>query len=132
MNETPITRPSTPGLLADALSHMTTLFESEIGLVRREISEKITQAVTSIGVLVAAAVLMLSALILLLQGVVELLVQSGMRPSSAYFLVGVAIAILGGIAVALALRGLSAAKLAPVRTITQLGKDAQVLKEQVK
>ena len=125
-------RPSTPSLFADALSQMTTLFETEIRLVRSEISEKITQAVTSIGVLVVSAVLLVAALILLLEGVVQLLIYFGWQPYAANFLVGVVIAVIGGIAVYLAMKGLSADKLAPKRVMHQLEKDARLAKEQVK
>ena len=125
-------RPSTPSLFADALSQMTTLFETEIRLVKSEISEKITQAVTSIAILVVAAVLMMAALILIVEGVVQLLIAYGWSPYAANFLVGVVIAAIGAVAVFLALRGLSASKLAPTRTMNQLGKDARAVKEQVK
>lgn len=125
-------RPSTPSLFADALSQMTTLFETEIRLLRREVGEKITQAVSSLAVLVISAVLLIAALILLLQGVVDLLIFYGWKPFAADFLVGVVILAIGGLAVFLALKGLSAANLAPSRTIGQFGKDATVIKEQVK
>ena len=125
-------RPSTPSLFADALSQMTTLFETEIRLVRSEISEKISQAVTAVAVLVVSAVLLVAALILLLEGIVQLLIFFGWQPYAANFLVGIVIAVLGGIAIFVALRGLSAKNLAPSRTINQLGKDARVVKEQVK
>ena len=132
MSENVTGRPSTPGLFADALSQMTTLFETEIRLVRSEISEKISQAVMGLGVLVGSAVLLVAAIFLLLEGVVQLLISFGWSPYAANFLVGIVIAILGAIAVFVALRGLSAENLTPRRTINQLGKDAQVVKEQVK
>ncbi len=132
MSENVTGRPSTPSLFADALSQMTALFETEIRLVRSEISEKLTQAVTAVGVLAVSAVLLLAAIILLLEGVVQLLIAFGWQPYAANFLVGIVIAVLGGIAVYLAMRGLSAKNLAPSRTMNQLGKDAQVVKEQVK
>lgn len=132
MNENVTGRPSTPGLFADALSQMTTLFETEIRLVRSEISEKISQAVKAVAALVVSAVLLVAAIILVLEGVVQLLIAFGWQPYAANFLVGVVIAILGAIVVTIAMRGLSAKNLTPNRTINQLGKDAQVVKEQVK
>ena len=131
MSDNPTGRPSTPGLLAEALGQMTTLFETEIRLLKSEIGEKITQAVTSVAMLVVAAVLLLAAMILLLAGVVQLLIAYGWSPYAANFLVGVVIAVVGGIAIFLAMRGLSAKNLAPNRTMSQLGKDARVVKEQV-
>ena len=132
MSDNTIHRPSTPSLLADALSQITTLFETEIRLVRSEISEKITVAITSIAVLVAAAVLMVAALIFLLQGLVELLIFYGWKPFAADFLVGVIIAVIAIAAVLMAKKGLSASTLAPSRSMHQIGKDAHLVKEQVK
>ena len=132
MTDNPTNRASTPSLFAEALSQMTTLFETEIRLVRSEIGEKIAQAVRSIGVLVASAVLLVAALILLLEGIVQLLITFGWSAYAANFLVGVVIALVGGIAVAMAMKGLSAESLAPSRTMTQLGKDAHLAKEQAR
>ena len=125
-------RPSTPSLFAEALSQMTTLFETEIRLVRSEVGEKIHQAVTALGVVVVSAVLLVAALILLLEGVVQLLIAYGWQPFVANFLVGIVIAVIGVIAILVAKKGLSAENLAPSRTMHQLEKDAQVVKEQVK
>ena len=132
MSEHPTARPATTALFADALSQMTTLFETEIRLVRSEISEKITQAVIAVATLAVAAVLLVAALIFLLQSVVELLIAYGWRPAAADALVGVIIAVIGAIAIVIAKKSLEPAHLAPSRSLSQLGKDARVLKEQVK
>jgi uncharacterized membrane protein YqjE len=132
MTDNSLNRMSTPSLFAEALTQMTTLFETEIRLVRSEISEKISQAVTSLGVLVVSAVLLVAALILLLEGVVQLLIAGGWSAYGANFLVGVIIAAVGAIAVFMAMKGLSASNLAPSRTMTQLSKDAQIVKEQTR
>ncbi len=125
-------RPPTTTLFAEALSQMTTLFETEIRLVRSEISEKIHQAVAALAVVVVSAVLLVAALILLLEGVVQLLIAYGWQPFVANFVVGIVIAVIGVIAILMAKKGLSAESLAPSRTMHQLEKDAQVVKEQVK
>lgn len=132
MNENVTGRPATTSLFADALSQMTTLFETEIRLVRSEVGEKITQAVAAVATLAVAAVLLLAALFLLLQGIVDLLVAYGWKPFAADFLVGVVIAIVGVVAIFVAKKALEPAQLAPSRTLNQLGKDARVLKEQAK
>lgn len=125
-------RPATTSLFADALSQMTTLFETEIRLVRSELGEKITQAVAAVATLAVAAVLLLASLFLLLQGIVDLLIAYGWKPFAADFLVGVVIAAIGVVAIFAARKALEPAKLAPSRTLNQLGKDARVLKEQAK
>ena len=125
-------RPATTSLFADALSQMTTLFETEIRLVRSEIGEKISQAVAAVGTLAVAAVLLLAALFLVLQGIVDLLIAYGWKPFAADFMVGVIIALVGVVAIFAAKKALEPGKLAPSRTLNQLGKDARVLKEQAK
>lgn len=125
-------RPSTPTLFADALAQITLLFETEIRLVKTELSEKISGAIRAIVVLLVAAVLLLAALFLLLIGVVELLVAFGLLPWQAYFAVGIVIAVCAGVALYLAVRRLSVDQMAPKRSFSQLGKDAGIVKEQVR
>lgn len=125
-------RPSTPALFADALSQMTSLFETELRLVRTELGEKISAALRAIAILLVAAVLMLAALFIILIGVVELLIYFGMPAWGAYFLVGVVIAAIGGVAIYFALNSLSADNLMPRRSLTQFSKDAEIVKEQVR
>lgn len=132
MTVEPQGRPSTPSLFADALSQMTTLFETEIRLVRTEISEKISQAVKAVVVLLVAAVLMLVGLFIILFGVVQLVIYFGVIYWLAYFIVGGGIAVIGAIALYVALNRLSTDNLMPKQSIDQLGKDASVVKEQVK
>jgi len=50
----------------------------------------------------------------------------------AYFIVGVVIAVVGAIALYIALNRLSTDNLMPKRSMNQLGKDADIVKEQVK
>ena len=132
MTVEPTGRPSTPSLFADALSQMTTLFETEIRLVRTEISEKISTALRAVIVLLVAAVLLLVGLFIILFGVVQLVIYFGVIYWLAYFIVGGAFAVIGAIALYIGLNRLSADNLMPKRTIKQLGKDADVVKEQVK
>lgn len=132
MTVEPQGRPSTPSLFADALSQMTTLFETEIRLVRTEISEKISQAVKAVIVLLVAAVLMLAGLFIILFGLVQLVIYLGVIYWLAYFIVGGGIVLVGAIALYVALNRLSTDRLMPKQSIDQLGKDAGVVKEQVK
>lgn len=125
-------RPSTPSLFADALGQMTTLFETEIRLVRSELGEKITQAVIAVATMVVSAFLLIVALILLLEGVVQLLIAYGWQPWAANFIVAGVIGVVGAVAVLIAKRGLSAKALAPSRSVAQFGKDVRVVKEQVR
>lgn len=127
----PAGRPSTTSLFADALAQLTTLFQAEIRLVRTELGEKIADAGRGVGILVVSAVLLVVALFLLLQGVVDLLVYFGLPPFVSCFIVGGVIAVIGVVAVMMALKNLSPSHLTPNRTIHQLEKDATVIKGQV-
>jgi len=124
-------RPSTPSLVADALAQLGRLVETEIRLVKTELSEKISDAVRAVVMLVVSAVLLIAALIFLLQGVVDLLVYFGMQPFVAAFAVGIVLAIIAGIVVWIALRALSADRLKPKRAMSQISQDAHVIKDQV-
>ncbi len=132
MTDDAMGRPSTPALFADAIAKMTTLFETEIRLVRTEVGEKISTLIEAVVVLLVSAVLLLVALFLVLIGVVNLLVAFGLLPWQAYMLVGAVIGVIGGISLYMALRSLSADRLMPKRTLSQLGKDADVVREQVR
>ena len=125
-------RPSTPSLFADALSQMTTLFETEIRLVRTEISEKISAAIKAVVFLLVAAVLLLVGLFIILFGIVQLVIYLGVVPWLAYFLVGGLLAVIGAIVLYVTLNRLSTDNLMPKRSMDQLGKDATIVKEQVK
>ena len=125
-------RPSTPSLFADALSQMTALFETEIRLVRTEISEKISFALKAVVALLVAVVLLLAGLFVILFGLVQVLIALGVFAWLAYFIVGIVIAGIGGIAAFFGLNRLQTEKLMPNRSIDQLGKDAVIVKEQVR
>jgi uncharacterized membrane protein YqjE len=124
-------RPSTPSLIAEAMAQMARLVETEIRLVRTELSEKVTQAIYALAIIAVSAVLLLGAIILLLIGVVHLLIYFGLQAFAAYFIVGVVAAVLGGVAVYIAINRLKPSGLAPHRALNQISKDAQVIKEPV-
>lgn len=118
MTEIETERPSTPGLIADAIKQTMALFSAEVSLVRLEATEKLVIALTAIVGIVVAAVFMIVALIFLLQGLVELLVQLfGWPIFAASFAVGGGILVIAVIAALVAARRLSAAKLKPERTL---------------
>jgi uncharacterized membrane protein YqjE len=124
-------RPSTSGLIADAMSQMARLVESEVRLVRTEIGEKVSAAVRAVAIIAVSAVVLLAAVFLILIGIVHLVIYFGLQPFVAYFAVGGVAAVIGAIAVYIALRQLRPSGLAPRRSINQISKDAQAIKEQM-
>lgn len=96
------------------------LLSAELTLVRLEASEKLAKVLAAIGAIIFAAVFLMVALIFLLQGVVEMLVHAGWDVFKASFMVGGGVAVLALIAIFVAARRLSAARLRPERTIRQI------------
>jgi uncharacterized membrane protein YqjE len=123
---------STPHLFVEAVAQMAGLIRTEIRLARTELSEKVAKAVTAVGLLSGAIVLLFAALFLLLQGAVAWLVVAGMQPHWAAFLVGAAVGIIGLVLLFTALSALKVSNLTPDRTLDQVGKDMAVAKEIVR
>lgn len=128
MTETGVDRPSTPSLIGDALKQATNLFSAEMQLARLEVTEKLVAALIALASLVGAAIFIIVALIFLLQGVVQILVHLGWPAFAASFAVGAGIAIIAVIAIVVAARRLSVARLRPERTIRQVKGATEVVK----
>ena len=121
-------RPSTPGLIGDAIRQATSLFTAEVQLAKLEATEKVGTLVKSVVSLVGAAVFIIVALIFLLQGLVEYIVHLGWSRYAASFAVGGGIAAAALIAIIVTARNLSAARLAPKRTIRQVQQAAEIVR----
>ena len=118
-------------LFADALSQFSKLVRNEIHLARAEISIKVGQTMTAIGLLAGAAIFLIPTLVLLLISLAVWLVEIGIRPSIAHLIAGlvglIAAAIMGGIG----LNQLKTNSLVPRRTLDQLQQDAAAARERV-
>jgi hypothetical protein len=121
-------RRSTPSLIGEAVRQAADLVTTELTLVRLEATEKLTLALASIVAIVVAAVFMIVALIFLLQGLVEVLVHAGFAAFTASFIVGGGIAVVAMVAVVVALRNLSGARLKPSRTLGQVRTARDIVK----
>ena len=122
---------SVPELFSDLVNQFTTLFRKEIQLARTEISEKINEALSGLGIVIGGAVLMIAALGVLLQGIAELMVWFGLDTPWAYLGVGIVAAGVGYGLVRSGLSNLSPENLKPTKTVQQLSRDAVAAKEQV-
>ena len=123
---------SIPELLGDLSGNVSTLMRKEIQLARAETSEKVSQAMVSVGSILGGAILALAALLVLLQALVIALTNAGIPAGWSALIVGV---IVAGIAYVMIHKGtddLKAGNLAPERTIDSLKQDAQTLKEQTR
>ncbi len=123
---------SVADLFGNAIGQISTLFRKEVQLARAEMSEKLGEAAGAVTPLAAGVGLLLGALILLLFALVSLLVRFGIATGWSQLIVGVAAALLGYALIRSGLSHLKTSNLVPTRTTTQLSRDAQVAKEQVR
>ena len=122
---------SIPQLIGDFTSDFSTLLRKESQLVRAEFSEKVHQLVRGGGEAAAGAICLLAALLVLLQALVLLLAKY-MDPALAAAIVGAVVAVIGVVLLKAGAKAMSADNLTPDKSLRQVGKDAQLAKEQVK
>lgn len=112
-----------PDIFADLLKELSTLVRSEIRLARTEFSEKIMVLGVSLGLIAAGAVLLLTALVLLLQAGVAALIAQGFSPAVATLIVAAIVLLTGIVLLLVGLNRLHAKNLALKKTAEQLQRD---------
>jgi hypothetical protein len=122
---------SQPQLLSSLTVELATLVRTDGELVRAEVSEKLHKTARAGGEIAIGGALLLAALMVLL-GALILALSKVMDPLWASIIVGVAVAAGGFLLVKSGLKMMQPAAMRPERTVRQLGKDAQLVKEQVK
>jgi hypothetical protein len=122
---------SLPQLLADLTHDLSTLVRKESELVRVEFKENLQQVARGGAKVAVGAVLLLAAVMILLQTLV-LGLSKIMDPVWASLLVGVVVAIVGVVLLRNGAKSANPAVLRPDKAATQLKKDAQFVKEQVR
>lgn len=123
---------STSELLSDIFEHLSNLVRGEVALARAEIEENVRSAGVGIGLIVAAVVLAITSLNVLSAALVAGITALGLAAGWSALAVGLLFAM---VAIALARKGADALKpssLAPDRTMRNVRRDAQTLKEIVK
>lgn len=103
------------------------LVRKESELIRAELSEKLRGAAKAVGDIAAGGLLLVAALLVLLQALV-LALSKVMDPVWASLLVGLGVAVLGGLLVRVGMKALSPDELKPDRAARQLRKDAELIK----
>ena len=121
---------SIPEVLGDLIGQVTTLLRKEAQLARTEISDKIAHAATGMGFAVVGAVLAMPALVILLQAIVALLVQGGMSIALSSLIVGGATLVIGILLLIAGVERLKGTTLTPEKTIHQLQRDAEMVKQE--
>lgn len=123
---------SVVGLLGDVAQHFGNLVHGEITLARAETAETIRGAIGAVAIIVVAVMLAQTALNVLAAALVAGLSGGVLPPAWSAVVVG---AVLALVALVLLLKGvtlLRSANLVPERTVRNVQKDAETLKEVVR
>ncbi len=118
-------------LISAVIADLSDLVRKESELVRAELSEKISLAMTAARAMGVAAVLLLGAFLCVLAAVVIGLSKL-MPPAWAALLVGVVSALAGFTLARAAAKKAEPSALAPERAVEQARRDAQMIKEQMR
>ena len=116
-------------LLSDALEHTTTLVRDEINLAKAEMKESLNKAAIAVGLLVGGIVISLTALDVLAAALVVALADLGIDPGWSALIVGVALAVIAFAMVGKGIEDLKASNFAPKRTLKNVQRDADAIKE---
>ncbi|MCW8086671.1 phage holin family protein [Sabulicella glaciei] len=127
------TERSVADLLGDLVDQTTTLVRKEVQLARAELGEKAGQVSSAVISLGAGMVLAIGALIALTQAAIAALVEyAGLSATVSALIVAAVLALIGFLVVRGGIATLRSFNITPDRTATQLSRDAQVVKEQVR
>ena len=119
------------GLIADVISDLANLFQTELRLVRVEMNEKFQRLVGGSILIGAGAVAMLAALIVLLFAIVRWLEVAGVPQEWGLLIVGVAVAAIGIALLAKGINNFKRTSLVPNRTLHQMRADVSAVREHV-
>ena len=125
------TRPLT-SLFTDVVSEVTSLFQTEMRLVRAEVNEKINRMANSGALIGAGAIMLLAAVFVLLLAIVRWLAIAGLPEEWGLLLVGAAVAAIGTALLMKGVNNLKGSALVPRRSIQQVRADLSVAREQVR
>jgi len=115
-------------LAGDALKEFATLLQTELQLLRAEISEKLTFTALSAVLIGSGTLLLMATIVLLLEAAISGLVALGFSRPVATLVVAAATLFVGASLVWLGINRLSLMHLVPSRTLDQLQKDSTIAK----
>jgi len=119
---------SAKSLLADLVNNMTKLIRQELQLVQVETSEKTSQALEGVFVIIGGLLLAFAALLILLQALVVGLSEF-MEPWLASLIVGVEVAIIAFVLIKYGQNNLKASNLTPDRTLRVIREQKDMVME---
>lgn len=118
-------------LLTEVMGHISNLVRKEFDLARTEVSQNISKAGIAIGLLVGALVVALVALHVLAAALVAGIAELGLDAGWAALIVGGVLAIVAFAMVSKGINDLKLSSLAPTRTVKNVQRDAEAVKEHV-
>ena len=113
-------------LAGDAMQDIVTLLQTELQLLRAEISEKLTFTALSAALIGGGALLLMATIVLLLEAAITGLVAYGFSWPVATLIVAAVALIAGAGLIWLGINRLSLIRLAPSKTLDQLQKDSNI------
>jgi len=119
-------RKSVLAVAGAAWNDLRDLIQTELELLRTEISEKLKLMVLSASLIGSGIILLVATLVLLLQAAIGVLVALGLSWLTAVFVLAAATLVLGGGLVWLGYNNLMQ-RLVPARTVVQIQKDVRTL-----
>jgi len=122
---------STSALMGDLVESVNQLVRKEIQLFRAEMGEKVTQATMAVCLILAGAVLAITALNVFAAAVVAALTNAGISGAWAAVIVGGVLAILAIILASRGISNLKAGSLAPERSARAASQDATMVKGKI-
>lgn len=117
---------STMSLLSQLGRSIPDLFRKEVQLLRAEIDESTSRAMTAVGLIVGALLVAVVALNVLAAALVTAVAETGIPAGWAALIVGGALALVALIVASKGASDLKAARLKPARTVESVQKDAAV------
>lgn len=130
MSGTPAGPSSGPAaLLSKAMAQFASLFRKELALARAETEQAAKRALAGVGLIIAGIVAALTALNVLAAALVVAISEMGLEPGWSSLLVGVGFALVAAALVAAGARAMKPSALTPDRTLQNVRKDTETLKE---
>lgn len=123
---------SIPNLVTDLVDQLSSLVRTEGQLLRSELKEGASRAGSGMLEIAAGAMMLLAALIVLLQALILALANAGFGTGWSALVVGLVVAVIGGILVKRGTTNMSPSEIAPTRTAAQLQKDGKLVREQAR
>jgi fatty acid desaturase len=119
-------------LFGDLARDMGVLVRQEVQLATTEMTHKASRAAQEVGTIVVGGLVAYAGLLAILAAVIVGLAAAGFAWWQAALLVGVIVAVIGGLLVQRGLAALKHADLAPRRTMETLKEDTQWAKDRMK